>query len=107
LTLAALELDRHVLCEARMAMGARQAHEMLSASLARPHLVAQVVPSPYSLKFDRTIQRLIAEGYLGEVLAVEVFDQGAFADENGPLHWRHNLDLSGLLLTQASVLKPS
>jgi predicted dehydrogenase len=94
-TLAALDQEKHVLCEARLAMNARQAHEMLAASLLKPHLVAQVVPSPFTLNFDRTIQRLIAEGYLGEVLAVEVFDQGVFVDEDAPLHWRQDIDLSG------------
>ena len=94
-TMTALALDRHVLCEARMAMNAAEAHDMLAASLRKPSLVTQVVPSPFSLKFDRTIQRLIVEGYLGEVLAVEVFDQGAFLDQTSPILWRQDFDLSG------------
>jgi len=94
-TLAALAQNRHVLCEARMAMDASQAREMLAASRAKPGLVTQIVPSPYSLKFDRTIQRLIREGYLGEILALEVFDQGSFLDVDSPIQWRQDITLSG------------
>ena len=95
-TLAALEASKHVLCEARMAMNAREAHDMLQASRSRPHLVAQVVPSPFSLRVDRTIQRLLAEGFLGELLAIEVRDYGGFLDLEGPLSWRQDFRLSGL-----------
>ncbi len=95
-TLAALEAGKHVLCEARMAMNAREAHEMLRASRMRPHLVAQVVPSPFSLKVDRTIQRLLAEGYIGDLLALDVRDNGGFLDTDGPLSWRLDIQLSGL-----------
>jgi len=95
-TLAALESGKHVLCEARMAMNAREAHDMLQASRSRPHLIAQVVPSPFSLRVDRTIQRLLAEGFLGEPLAIEVRDHGGFLDLNGPFSWRQDLRLSGL-----------
>jgi predicted dehydrogenase len=95
-TLAALAADKHVMCEARMSMNASEAHAMLQASRQKPHLVAQVVPSPFTLGVDRTIQRLIAEGYLGDLLALEVRNGGGFLDPDAPLHWRQNADLSGL-----------
>lgn len=95
LVMAALEADKHVMCEARMSMNATEAHLMYEAALARPHLIAQIVPSPFSLRVDKTIKRLIAEGYLGDILAVEVRDRGGFLDTQAPLHWRHNFDLSG------------
>ncbi len=41
LTLAALEKGKHVLCEARMATNAQEAHDMLNASRAKPDLVAR------------------------------------------------------------------
>lgn len=95
-TLAALDAGKHVLCEARMAMNAREAHDMLRASRMRPHLVAQVVPAPFSLRVDGTIQRLLAEGYLGDLLAIDVRDNGGFLDRDGPLTWRLDVQLSGL-----------
>jgi predicted dehydrogenase len=95
LTLAALDADKHVLCEARMAMNAVEAHEMLAAAQTNPHLVAQIVPSPMTLGVDKTIQRLLAEGYLGDVLAIEARVGGSFLDLDSPLHWRQDFDLSG------------
>ena len=51
-TLAALENNKHVLCEARMAMNAQEAHAMLAAARRKPHLVTQIVPSPFTFKVD-------------------------------------------------------
>jgi predicted dehydrogenase len=95
-TLAALEAGKHVLCEARMAMNAREAHAMLAASRARPQLVAQVVPSPFSLGVDRTIQRLLAEGWLGRLLAIDIRDNGGFIDTEAPVSWRQEIRYSGV-----------
>ena len=95
-TVAALEADKHVMCEARMAMNASEAHCMYDALRSRPHLVAQIVPSPFSLRVDRTIQRLIRDGWLGDVLVVDIHAGGAFIDKDNTMHWRHNMDLSGL-----------
>ena len=96
LTLAALAANKHVMCEARMAMNAQEAHAMRDAARAKPHLAAQIVPSPFSLRVDTTIKRLMAEGYLGEVLAVNIRAlNNAFLDLESPLHWRQDFDLSG------------
>ncbi|MDJ0720564.1 MAG: Gfo/Idh/MocA family oxidoreductase [Desulfobacterales bacterium] len=95
-TLAALEAGKHVLCEARMAMNAREAHAMLAAARARPQLVAQVVPSPFSLGVDRTIQRLLAEGWLGRLLAIDIRDNGGFIDMESPVSWRQEIRYSGV-----------
>jgi predicted dehydrogenase len=72
MTLAALAAGKHVLCEARMAMNAAEGRRMLDAARRAPSLVSQLVPAPHTLEVDSTIQRLLAEGYLGEVLAVEL-----------------------------------
>lgn len=96
LVLSALEKGKHVLTEARMAMNAREAHEMMDASLKKPGLITQVVPSPLTLKVDSTIKDLIADGYLGDLLSVDLIShQDGFIDPNSPLHWRHERDLSG------------
>lgn len=95
LTLAALEAGKHVLCEARMARNAEEAHAMLQAAQSSPHLVAQIVPSPMTLGVDKTIKRLLAEGYLGDVLAIEVRAGGDFLNLEGAMHWRNDFDLSG------------
>ena len=96
MTLAALEAGKHVLCEARMAMNAAEGRRMLEASRKKPQLVAQLVPAPHTLETDSTLQSLLADGYAGEVLAVELHaSQGRFVDSDGPLHWRHQVALSG------------
>ena len=56
LLVEALRAGKHVLCEARMAMDAQEALEMVAEARAHPHLVAQIVPSPMTLAFDATIQ---------------------------------------------------
>ena len=102
-TVAALEADKHVMCEARMAMNAREAHIMRAASRQKTHLIAQIVPSPMTLRVDNTIKRLIAEGYIGDVLAVEARAGGAFLDSEGPLQWRQDFDLSGLNIMSMGI----
>ena len=97
LTLAALEAGKHVLCEARMAMNAAEGRRMLEASRKAPHLVAQLVPSPPTLEVDSTLTALLADGYVGDVLAVELqaTRQPSFVDREAPLHWRQDVALSG------------
>lgn len=95
-TLAALAANKHVMVEARMAMNAAEAEEMAAAGRAKPGLITQVVPAPLSFEVDQTVQRLLAEGYLGQFLAIEVRDHGRdFLDFKSPLHWRQDADLSG------------
>ena len=104
MTLAALAADKHVMCEARMAKNAQEAQAMFEASLAKPHLTAQIVPSPFSLRVDQTIQRLITEGYLGDLLVVEIRAlSGAFLDRSGDMHWRNDFDLSGFNIMSMGI----
>ena len=102
-TVAALRADKHVMCEARMAMNAREAHIMRMASRQKTHLIAQIVPSPMTLRADNTIKRLIAEGYIGDVLAIEARAGGAFLDSESALQWRQDFDLSGLNIMSMGI----
>jgi predicted dehydrogenase len=95
-TCSALEAGKHVMCEARMARHAAEAHTMLKKSQAHPDLITQIVPSPFTLRVDRTIQDLMADGYIGDLYAMTV--RGAtpgFVNPETPLHWRQRQDLSG------------
>jgi predicted dehydrogenase len=96
MTTAALERGKHVLCEARMAMNATEGRRMLEASRRAPHLIAQLVPAPHTLEVDTTIQTLLGEGFVGDVLAVELqASSGRFVEPDAPLHWRQDIGLSG------------
>lgn len=96
-TLAALDAGKHVLVEARMAMDTAEARQMLQASEQKPHLVTQIVPSPLSFEVDATIKRLIREGFLGDILAIEIRDlRGEFLDKEAALQWRQDSRLSGV-----------
>jgi predicted dehydrogenase len=95
LVIAALEHGKHVLTEARMAMNAQEAREMLDASRRQHHLVAQVVPASPTFKVDVTINELLAEGYLGDLLSVDLVAQEGFMDLDRRYSWRHDSSLSG------------
>lgn len=103
MTLRVLAADKHVMCEARMARNLTEAKTMLAASQAKPHLITQVVPSPMTLGVDKTIKRHLAEGYLGDVLVIEVRAGNSFINSDAPLHWRENFDLSGLNIMSLGI----
>lgn len=95
--MAALENEKHVLCEARMAMNSKEAEEMYKASLQHPHLIAQLVPAPFTLRVDQKIKKLIDNGFLGDILAVDInVYSGQFLNPAHPLTWRQNIRYSGL-----------
>ena len=94
---AALMEGKHVLCEARMAMNASEAHEMLRVSRCYPHQIAQIVPAPFTFPFDKKIQEIITSGKLGKLLAVNIkFNSSNFLDPSQEMTWRENIELSGL-----------
>lgn len=96
ITLAALQSGKHVLCQARMANDAAEAHQMLDASLRHSNLVCQLVPTSGTYRIDTALQRLLSEGYVGELLSVEVQRmQRRFTDIDGELDWRHDAEFSG------------
>jgi predicted dehydrogenase len=103
MVLAALDNDKHVLTEARMAMNASEAHEMLDASREKSGLVTQIVPGPGTLWVDTTIKDLIAAGYLGDILSADLVSQDGFIDRDSSLHWRNNRDLSGFNTMQLGI----
>lgn len=96
LTLEALAHGKHVLCQARMANDAAQAREMLEAAERHPDLITQLVPTSTVYPLDDVLRRLLGEGFLGELLSVDVQRVGrSFPDYDGELDWRHDAEYSG------------
>ena len=97
ITVAALNAEKHVLTEARMARNFEEAERMLTASREHPNCVAQIVPSPFGLSIHKTVCRMLNDGYLGELREFLVLGTNASsADPNSPLHWRQNAELNGI-----------
>jgi predicted dehydrogenase len=105
ITLAALAAGKHVLTEARMSMNAAEAHRMLAAAHQAPHLVTQIVPSPFGLKGHAVVRELLDQGYLGELREAQVVHlTGALADPVAPLAWRQDEALSGFNTLTLGIL---
>jgi len=105
IAVAALELGKHVLTEARMAMNVDEARHMVLAADAREELVAQIVPSPFGSRAGETVKRLLAEGFIGQLREVVVLGtNNAMADPNQPIHWRQVAQLSGVNMLALGIL---
>lgn len=99
----ALRAGKHVLCEARMAMDAAEAREMLGAAEASGR-VAQLVPAPFDFRCGKTVRKMIDEGFVGRPteVVVSVLNAGGL-DRERRLHWRHRFDYSGKNTMQLGI----
>jgi predicted dehydrogenase len=104
-TCAALAAGKHVLCEARMARNLAEARTMLKASQAAPHLISQLVPSPFGLEYVDFIIEQIAHHYVGELREVVVIGgDDAMWDDSQLLHWRQDAEISGVNTLSLGIL---
>jgi predicted dehydrogenase len=103
ITLAALAAGKHVLTEARIAMNAAEARQMLAASRARPNLVTQVVPGPATFAADPMVMHLLADGYIGELQALDLRVPAGFLNRDAPMHWRMDRDYSGMNIMSMGI----
>ncbi len=94
--LASLDAGKHAFVQARMAMNLREANAMYAAAM-ESHLAHQICQPPHALKGDWFVQRLIRDGYVGDVrnIAVRSMTPGGI-DPQTPLHWRQIGRFSGL-----------
>jgi predicted dehydrogenase len=103
ITLAALAAGKHVLTEARIAMNAAEARQMLAASRARPNLVTQVVPGPPTFVADPMVMHLLGDGYIGELQSIDLRVPGGFVNRDAPMHWRMDRDFSGMNIMSMGI----
>lgn len=105
ITTEALRAGKHVLTEARLSLTAAEAHQMHAAAKKHPHLVAQVVPSPFGLKGHDVLLDLLKQGYLGQLREVQVHAlNAALADPAAPLSWRQDASLSGFNMLTLGII---
>jgi predicted dehydrogenase len=102
-TLEALDAGKHVLTQARMAMDSDQAHEMLAASLEHPDLVTMIVPAPTSIWGDRTIERTLAQGTIGDLRTVRL-TWGGSVSGGAADPWRRQKRYSGNNIMAVGIL---
>ena len=77
-------------------MNAAEGQAMIDASSERPQLVAQIVPSPFTLKWDATIKAILEAGELGdlrEIRSIKTLPMNV--DSSAPLSWRQDIEYSG------------
>jgi predicted dehydrogenase len=86
-------------------MNAAEAHHMLKTARQHPHLVTQVVPSPFGLKGHDVMKELLGSGYLGELREMQVYSfNAALADPDAPLSWRQDATLSGFNMLTLGIV---
>ena len=103
-TVAALDVGKHVFCQARMAMNYEEAKAMYLASL-RTDRRTMVCPAPHALAGDNLVRKLIGEGYFGRLYQIHAHSLSAvYADPQAPLHWRQDAAISGLNVLNLGML---
>ncbi len=96
-TLAALAAEKHVFCQARMAMDLTEAKQMYAASQQLTHLVTMLCPPPHGMAAGRFMKQLLDEDVIGTPRYVRLRSlSDAFIDPDEPAHWRQRRELSGL-----------
>jgi predicted dehydrogenase len=103
LSIAALQAGKHVFCQARMCMNYAEAMEMVAVAAAHPQLVSMICPSPFRVRWERTIHRLLAAGELGELRAVTVCSLSSANVNRSPVSWRERIELSGDNILQVGI----
>lgn len=96
LTLASLEAGKHVFCQARMSGYLSEARDMLAAAEKHSDLVTVICSTPRVDPVDLYIQRLLADGELGEIRLLILQHLNALSlDPEAPMHWRMDKEASG------------
>lgn len=94
-TIAALDAGKHVFCQARMARTYADAKRMYERS-RQSDLVAMLCPPPHAMAGDYYVQKLIADGFIGQTYDIHVHMLlDPYADAEAPLHWRQDEAVSG------------
>ncbi len=103
LSLAALAAGKHVFCQARMCMDWSEAQRMVAAANAHPQQVTMVCPSPFRVRWERTVRGLLASERFGRLLSVTVTSTTSANRDPQQITWRERRELSGLNILQVGI----
>ena len=95
LSLATLHANKHVFCQARMAMDLTEARIMLAAAEASPNLVNMVCPPPTRMPFEPWIRQMIESDQLGQITTVELYAVNGDNRDTKTIHWREQKSYCG------------
>jgi predicted dehydrogenase len=78
---------------------------MLAAARRNPHLVTQIVPSPFGLSGHDVVLDLLHGGFIGQPRELHVYGMHAHLAESAtPLGWRQDAALSGVNMLTLGIL---
>ncbi|MCB1210442.1 MAG: Gfo/Idh/MocA family oxidoreductase [Verrucomicrobiales bacterium] len=99
-----LRRGKHVFCQARMASTLAEAEGMWEASIRFPELVSAICPAPHGLKGGEVMKKLLADGAIGvpHQALLHSFNAG-WLDPEAPLHWRQQMDISGIQILTLGI----
>lgn len=103
LSLAALDAGKHVFCQARMCMDWAEARRMVASESAHSQQVAMVCPSPFRVRWERTVRELLASERFGRLLSVAVVSANSANRDPDQVSWRERRELSGLNILQVGI----
>ena len=103
LSLAALAAEKHVFCQARMCMDWAEARQMVAAASNHPGQVTMVCPSPFRVRWERTIRELLNSERFGRLLSVTVSSMTSANCDPQQISWRERRELSGLNILQVGI----
>jgi predicted dehydrogenase len=103
LSLAALSAGKHVFCQARMCMDWNEAQQMTAAAAAHPQQVNMVCPSPFRVRWERTVKRVLASPEFGQLQMVNVDSRNNANGNPNQISWREQIQYSGLNILQVGI----
>lgn len=86
-----------------MCMDWNQACRMVAASNEHPDQVAMVCPSPFRVRWERTVRELLASERFGRLLSVSVTSMTSANRDPRQISWCERRELSGLNILQVGI----
>ena len=86
-------------------MNADEARSMLAALKKNPKLVGQIVPSPFGLRGDALVKKLLSDGFIGELREATILGlNNLLGGAETAFHWRQDATLSGYNMLQLGIV---